>query len=147
MTRTSKLTQPLSVLAILAVGGMTAGCGSGAQYKNDPRPPAPVNVTAFISNARVVISPARLGAGPIHLIVTNQSDNSHQLTIQSNELGASRPGLTQSTGPINPQGTANITVDVTPGTYNVGVDAHTIRAATLVVGRSRPSSQNQLLQP
>jgi hypothetical protein len=34
-----------------------AGCGGGDDYANEPRPPAPINVTAAITNSRVNVSP------------------------------------------------------------------------------------------
>jgi hypothetical protein len=123
-----------------------AGCGS-SDYANDPRPPAPINVSAAITNHRVNVSPRSFGAGPITIIIANESDRAQRVTIQSNELGASRPGLKQSTGPINPDGTATLKVDVTEGDYQLSASGSGVKPASVHVGRSRPSAQNQLLQP
>ena len=70
----------LAVAAVLALGG----CGSSsADYKNDPRPPSPIVITGFdLGRARLGL-PARFGAGPITLIVTNQTDTSQRVTLES----------------------------------------------------------------
>ena len=57
----------------LVSGGFLAGCGgSGGDYSNEPRPPAPINVTAAVTDQRISVSPKSFGAGPIVLIVSNQ---------------------------------------------------------------------------
>ena len=65
------------------------------------------------------MSPTSFGAGPIVLIVTNQTGASQEITFESNELGASKPGVTQTTEPINPRGTGQLQVNVTEGRYRV----------------------------
>jgi hypothetical protein len=128
---------------------LVAGCGADTSYKNNPRPPSPITVTASIGAKRVIVSPNRFGAGPITLVVTNQTGRSRELVLQSNEepgSGRTGPGA-QTTGPINPQGTASLKADLTQGTYAVRVRDGAIRPARLSVGRERSSAQNQLLQP
>jgi len=122
-----------------------AGCGEEEDYANDPRPPAPIVIAASISSNAVSVSPKNFGAGPINLIVTNQSDASQQITLESDEMD--KPGLRQETSPINPSDTATLKVDVKPGVYRVHVDGDSIRAARITVGRERTSAQNDLLQP
>ena len=126
---------------------LVAGCGGGDDYANKPRPPAPINVTAAITNSKVSVSPQRFGAGPIVLIVTNQTGASQEVTFESNELGASKPGVTQTTEPINPRGTGQLQVNVTEGRYRVRAANADIAPATITVGPERQSAQNQLLQP
>ena len=143
MRRTAALV-PLAVVAVLALGG----CGSNsADYKNDPRPPALIIVTGYIDNQRVSVSPARLGAGPISLIVTNQTGTAQRVTLESAGPAGSGPGIKQVTAPISPQDTATLKVDVKPGSYRVHVAGGAIRAARLKVGAERASAQNDLLQP
>lgn len=125
-----------------------AGCGAQSNRANDARPPAPIVVTASISKDRVSVSPTTFGAGPITLIVTNQTDRSQQLVLETAAApGSARTGLRQQTGPINPRDTAQIQADVRQGAYSVHVDGDGIRPATLDVGRPRPSSQQDLLLP
>jgi hypothetical protein len=136
---------------VLGVGGaalLVAGCGSGSDYKNNPRPPSPITITAAISGKRVEVSPRRFGAGPITLVVTNQDGKSHDLVLETETGGGSgQAGIRQQTGPINPQGTASLKADLRQGHYTVRVRSGAIQPASLVVGRERASAQNQLLQP
>jgi hypothetical protein len=134
----------LAVAVVLAV----AACGSGsADYKNNPRPPGPIVITGYISDQRVSVSPRSLGAGPISLIVTNQTGTAQRVTLESAGPTGSGPGIKQVTAPISPRDTATLKVDVKPGSYSVHVGADAIRAARLKVGRERKSAQNDLLQP
>jgi hypothetical protein len=134
----------LAVAVMLAV----AACGSSsADYKNDPRPPGPIVITGYISNQRVSVSPRSLGAGPISLIVTNQTGTAQRVTLESAGPTGSGPGIKQVTAPISPRDTATLKVDVKPGSYSVHVGADAIRAARLKVGPERKSAQNDLLQP
>jgi hypothetical protein len=134
----------LAVAVVLAVGG----CGSSsADYKNDPRPPGPIVITGYISDQRVSVSPRSLGAGPISLIVTNQTKTAQRVTLESVEAAGQGPGLKQETAPISPRDTATLKADVDPGRYSVHVAGDAIAAAALRVGPERKSAQNDLLQP
>lgn len=124
-----------------------AGCGSGGDYKNQPRPPSPINVTAYVSDKSVSVSPTTFGAGPIVVIVTNQSPRSQDVTLETDTLGTEKTGIKQTTGLINPGQTGQIKVDVAEGDYKLAVGDAAIKAAKVIVGPRRPSSQNQLLQP
>jgi hypothetical protein len=126
---------------------MVAGCGGGDDYANRPRPPAPINVTAAISNSRISVSPHSFGAGPVVLIVSNQSSSSQEVTFATDELGGSEPGRTFSTTPINPRGVATLKVDVREGDWELSTADDAIRAAAVTVGKTRKSAQNDLLQP
>jgi hypothetical protein len=130
-------------LALLAV----VGCGGDGDYANNPRPPSPINVTAAISDSRVSVSPQRFGAGPIVLIVSNQSSSAQKVTFQTDELGGSQPGRKFDTTPINPRATATLKVDVRQGHWKLSTADGGIRAAAVSVGRKRKSSQGDLLLP
>lgn len=135
-----------SLSAAILIGVLVpAGCGgTGATFANNPRPPAPINVTAAISGGRVTVSPAQVGAGPVLLIVSNQSPSSQEVSVSSTD-GGTTDAPTKS-GPINPQGTAEVQVELKPGSYSIDGGKGT-RPATLTVGGERASAQNQLLQP
>jgi hypothetical protein len=133
--------------AVMLAGLIGAGCGSGSDYKNKLRPPTPINITASISPSAVSASPSIFGAGPIVLVVTNQTDTSQEVTFETEALGTKKPGVTQKTGPINPQGTGELKVDVTEGTYRIRTENDTIQPAMVTVGTQRESSQNKVLQP
>lgn len=152
-----KPTMRSTTFVILAATAMSiSACGSsGGTFANRPRPAAPVNLTVYINNARVSVSPASVGAGPVLFIVTNAANKTESLNIQS--PGGSRNIAT--TGPINPQATAEVTVDFrSPGRYAVAASGpggnqaslltpSGIQAATLHIGKPRPNGSNELLQP
>ena len=136
------------VAAVLAVGsGALAGCGgSGEDYANKPRPATPINVTAAISDKKISISPKQFGAGPVVIIVSNQTGAEQTLTLETEELGGSQPGLRQKTDPIAPRGTGTLKVDVREGSYALSTSDGP-EPATFEVGPARESAQDQLLQP
>jgi len=138
-----------TVLAVTATALVLVGCGAETGYKNNPRPAAPITITAAISKHRVEVSPQRFGAGPVTLVVSNQTAKLRDLILESESTpGSNRAGLApQHTGPINPQGTASLKADLREGNYTVRVRTRDIRPARLVVGHPRTSAQNQLLQP
>lgn len=129
------------------------GCGNTTRYANKPRPALPVNLTVYISNARVSVSPSTVGAGPVVFEVTNQSNRAESISVAPTGGG----GSLASTGPINPQGTAQVAVNFTRGEYMVststgGSDAaqaqpDSVQAAHVHVGPSRPGSGGDLLTP
>jgi hypothetical protein len=135
------------VLGATSAALLIAGCGSENDYANNPRPPSPITITASINDGRVEVSPQRFGAGPITLVVTNQTGRSTDLVIETDNTGSGKAGIRQRTGPINPQGTASLKADLAQGRYTVKVRTGQIRPARLVVGKERASAQNELLQP
>src|SRR5687768_10003620 len=134
----------LAVFVVLS--GTVIACGEEDDYANDPRPPAPIVVSAAVTDGRVSVSPSEFGAGPVNLIVTNQTQRAQEITLETDEIGGSGPGIQQSTGPINPGDTASLKADLKQGTYRVAVDGGEIRPAALDVGDARPSAQDELLQ-
>ena len=121
-----------------------AGCGTSGTYKNLPRPPAPINVSAEIADGRISVSPTHLGAGPIDLTITNQTGATQRITLVPH---GGADGEKQATGPIAPRDTAELKANLSSGRYAVRVSGSGIQSVTLHVGRERPSAQNQLLQP
>ena len=142
-TRTGAMATPSVIAAVVAL----AGCGANADSRTDPRPPAPIVLTASISDQRVSVSPRRFGAGPISLIVTNQTKTAQRVTLESVDAAGQGPGLKQETAPISPRDTATLKADVEPGRYTVHVAGDAIDPAALRVGPERESAQNDLLQP
>ena len=133
------------ILAAAACCGISA-CGGGSDYANKPRPAAPINITAAISTKKISISPKSFGAGPIVVIISNQTNNPQTVTVQTQELGGSKPGTKQSSNPIGPQGTGSMKLNVREGQYEVSVKGG-ITPASVKVGKARASAQDQLLQP
>ena len=145
----TRMTIGLVAVTALAV----TGCGNKTRYANKPRQALPVNLTVYIGDSRVSVSPASVGAGPVVFEVTNQSAHAESLSIAPTSGG----GSLASTGPINPQGTAQVAVKFDPGTYAVstssgGSDAsqaqpNAIAAAQVHVGPARPGAGGDLLTP
>lgn len=132
----------LACAPVAALTLLFAACGA-KDYKNALRPPAPINVTAYISDKAVSVSPNRFGAGPIVVIVTNQSQTSQEATFTDDPGGT----LNQQTAPINPGETGQLKLDVRQGNYRVKVGSPAIRPAPVTVGSQRESAQNKVLQP
>jgi hypothetical protein len=139
-----------STIGMVAISALAlSACGSTSSGATTPRPPAPVNLTVYIDNSRVSVSPSTVGAGPAAFIITNQASQAESLAI----LPSGGRALAD-TGPINPQATAQLTVNFTSqGDYSLstangdGGSDSPIRGTSIHVGPPRSSSDNQLLQP
>lgn len=135
------MTALLAATAALAVAG--AGCG-GDDFANEPRPAAPIELTAKIDDRRVVVSPTRIdgepvGAGLANVTVSNMTDDSVQLTFSGPTEG--------TTDPIVAGGVLEYKLDLQQGNYTVAADEDAIRSFEMRIGEPRPSSQNDLLLP
>lgn len=148
MPRAPRTSAALIATAAVAALGL-AGCGGeGEAYENEPRPPAEIMVGVSINKDAISVSPHAIGGGPVNLKIVNQTDRSHQVVLETEDVpGSGSTGVRQETGPINPDDTATISADVDEGTYRVSVDTEGIAPATLDVGDRRPSSQQDLLLP
>ncbi len=134
--------------AAIVVATTAAGCGSEAAYDNASRPPAPINVAVALTNGRVQLSPSRVGAGPIVLLVSNQGARSQDVTLTAPEGATSScVEADASSGPINPRGVARLPLDLVEGECLVGVQDGSLSPARLTVGPLRRSAQQDVLQP
>ena len=124
---------------------VAAGCGEDDTYKNDPRPPTTIVITAAILPDKVSVSPTDFGAGPISLIVANETDASQRISIVRQVNG--QPQANEQTGPINPHDTATLKANVEEGEYEIRVESDGIEPARVSIGPERESAQNELLQP
>src|SRR5579863_2803386 len=93
-----------------------AGCGGGAHFADGPRQPTPVNVSVYIDDQRVSVSPSSVSPGPVSITITNQSS-----TAQAVEVAPAGSSAITTTGPISPQATDQVTVNVADGQYSVGI--------------------------
>lgn len=129
-------------LAVAAAAGI-AGCGD-EDHANRERPPGTINVTAAIADGRIHVSPREFGAGPIRLLVSNQTASAQEVTF---ETAGDAAGVTQTSAPISSQGAGTLEIDTTEGEYELSTGDDGIRPVAVKVGAPRPSAQNELLQP
>jgi hypothetical protein len=142
-------------LAVMLAAGAVelAGCGSsGGTAVSRVGPPSQLGVSVLITNARVVATPKRFGAGPVLVTVTNQASSSRTLQIFR---GRSR--RIADTAPLNPQGSTQVSVVVNQGRYRLSAGSRPPTDArpggtqteplTIFVGRTRRSSDSSLLAP
>ena len=136
----------MRIRCALAVAGAlgVAGCGAEDDHPNRERPPVSINVTAAIADGRINVSPREFGAGPIRLIVSNQTASAHALRFAT---AGDASGVTQTTQPISPSGTGTLEVDVTEGDYEISASGGGVKPAAITVGAPRESAQNELLLP
>lgn len=132
-----------ALLATATVALLVAGCGA-EDFPNDPRPPAPIQLTAKVDDRRVLVSPTELdgapvGAGLANITISNQTDEPRELIFDGpNE---------RSTDPVVPGGVLNFKLPLEEGLYTVGVEDPAIKDQEFEVGPLRPSAQNDLLLP
>lgn len=130
------LAAPLIVALGASVG---AGCG-GDDHPNEPRPPAPIELTAKVDDRKVDVEPKEFGAGLAVLTISNQSDGPVQLAVDGPTAASTRV--------IESGSVSNLKASFEEGTYEVTAgDESDARPASLTVGPARPSSQNELLLP
>src|SRR5207342_1767087 len=115
-----------ALLGVLAV----AGCGS-SDFKNDPRPPIPAEVSVKMATDGVAVSPKEFGAGLVNFTIANL---------------ANQPGSLAIHGPVNatsdqiaPGDAATIKVQMKTGSYEASVDGIAARPFSFTVGPERPS--------
>jgi hypothetical protein len=123
---------------------LVAGCG-GDDFERKPRPPVPIELTGVIQEDKVTVSPDEVGAGPVTILISNQTDDSHTVTLEGETVR-------ERVGPINPLDTATIQKTLRPGSYEVRAGSEVavpteIAPADLVVGPERESSSNDTLLP
>ena len=140
MTRTGGI----SLLAGAAIAVLAAGCGED-DFKNDPRPAVPVELTGVIQEDKVTVSPSKLGAGPVEITISNQTDSVRTITLEGESIR-------ELQGPVQPGDTTTIQKTLEPGSYEVRAGSKKavrkeIRPAVLEIGRKRKNSNNEVLLP
>ena len=123
---------------------LIAGCGD-EDFANEPRPPVPIELTGVVQDEAVTVSPARIGAGPVRITVSNQTRRRQSITLEGERTRT-------QVGPVDPLDTATIRSTLDPGLYEVSAGSAVavpkeIRPALLRIGRERPSSSGDLLLP
>ena len=124
--------------AALVAALVVAGCGRD-DFKNDPRPPIPAEVSVKIAKDGVAVSPKEFGAGIVNFTIAN-------LTTEPGTLAIHGP-VDADSSEIPPTGTGTIKVDMRSGSYEASVSGIAARPFNFTVGPERPSGQNVLLLP
>jgi hypothetical protein len=139
MSVRSRLIAPLAALvAAFALGA----CGGEDDFENEPRPPAPIELTARIADDVINVSPSRaseVGAGIATITISNQSQDPAILVLEG-------PTDDQS-DEITAGGTGSMKVALEEGDYTVSAQDSDARETKLEVGPERETSQNDLLLP
>ena len=108
--RTALATLPLAAVVL-------AGCGGGSRYVYQRTATVPINASVYISSQRVRLSPTSVTPGPVSITITNQASTAESLQVVP--AGGSDANPLAETGPISPQGTAQLTVKLNNGNYTI----------------------------
>src|SRR5436190_24371560 len=122
----------LAIPAALSLGA----CGS-SDFPNDPRPPAPIEVTAKIDSGQVQVSPNHFGAGLVTFTIANLSNSPVRFTLNGTKKKVFSPE-------IQPGSPGSLKLQMNQGAYqaSAGPGASAIPAA-IKVGPERKTSQNK----
>jgi hypothetical protein len=135
----------VATFAAVAAAALLAGCGED-DFENEPRPAVTLELTGVIQEDKLTVSPSRnLGAGPFSILISNQTDAEHTVTLEGGSIQ-------ERVGPVAPDDTVEIKRTLAPGSYEVRAGSaravrREIQPATLDIGRERKSSNNELLLP
>ena len=126
------------------MAALIAGCGND-DFKNEARAPVRLALTGVIQDDKVTVSPAKIGAGPVEITISNQTDSARTITLEGESI-------TEEEGPVQPGDTATIHKTLKPGSYEVRAGSkkavrEEIQPAVLRIGKERHNSNNELLQP
>lgn len=124
--------------AALVTALVVAGCGQD-DFKNDPRPPIPAEVSVKIAKDGVAVSPREFGAGLVNFTIAN-------LTTEPGTFAIQGP-VDADSSEIPPAGTDTVKVELKTGSYEASVSGVAARPFSFTVGPERPSGQNDLLLP
>ncbi|MGH2798754.1 MAG: hypothetical protein ACRDM0_14015 [Thermoleophilaceae bacterium] len=134
----------MAIFAAVAAVAVAAGCGD-EDFENEPRPPVPLELTGVIQEDKVTVSPSSVGAGPLVITISNQTDARHTLTLEGESIK-------EEVGPVAPLDTATIQRTLAPGSYEVRAGSmravkKEIAPASLDIGKERENSNSELLLP
>ena len=128
----------LLVAAAVLATVLIAGCGRD-DFKNDPRPPVPAEISVRIADSGVGFSPEEFGSGLVNFTIAN-------LTTQAGTLAIHGPVDAES-HEIPPGGAETLKVELKSGNYEASVSGVAVKPFSFTVGPERPSGQNDLLLP
>jgi hypothetical protein len=129
---------------LAVVAALIAGCGED-DFKNEARAPIRLALTGVIQDDKVTVSPAKIGAGPVEITISNQTDSVRTITLEGESI-------TEQQGPVQPGDTTTIQKTLAPGSYEVRAGSkkavrREIQPAVLEIGKERKNSNNDVLLP
>ncbi|HZG50359.1 MAG TPA: hypothetical protein VEY90_12630 [Thermoleophilaceae bacterium] len=133
-----------SLAGVAVAALLVAGCGED-DFANEPRAPVRVELTGVIQEDKVTVSPAKVGAGPILITISNQTERARTITLEGGQVR-------EQVGPVRPLEAETITKTLEPGEYEVRAGSpravrREIEPAVLSIGRQRRASNDELLLP
>jgi hypothetical protein len=150
---------------LIAVAALAlAGCGA-EEHANEARPQPPTRVSVAISEGEVTVEPGRIAIGPEPSQQIPQNVDAEQPVVRSDApldvvfvaanltdvdstLEVRGPKGEATSGPLVANGTINMQTKLPTGVYTVSAaDIPAAKAAKLVVGPYRSSSENDVLLP
>ena len=131
-----------SLAGVAVAALLVAGCGED-DFANEPRTPVRVELTGVIQEDKVTVSPAKVGAGPILITISNQTERARTITLEGGQVR-------EQVGPVRPLEAETITKTLEPGEYEVRAGSpravrREIEPAVLSIGRQRRASNDELL--
>ncbi|HEY1359827.1 MAG TPA: hypothetical protein VGF21_16105 [Thermoleophilaceae bacterium] len=105
----------------------------------------PIELTGVIQPAKVTVSPNKVGAGPVLITISNQTNEAHTVTLEGDTVK-------ERIGPVQPEDTATIQKTLARGDYEVRAGSSVavpkeITPAKLRITNERRDSNNRLLLP
>jgi hypothetical protein len=97
-------------LAVLAAA-TAAGCGED-DFENQARAPVRVALTGVIQDDEVTVSPSKIGAGPVEITISNQTDSERIVTLEGESMR-------EDGGAVQPGATVTLQKTLEPGSYEV----------------------------
>lgn len=144
---------PAVALAALLV----AACGSTTPlaFKGKSRPSPPVDVSVYVNHRQILASPDSVAAGLVEFTLANESSHTQYMLIWHHGYH-SVAGQDHQSLPIRAGATAQLTLDIGPGDYEIGtaaedpgasLDDHYVTPASLRVRPAGQAGNSALLQP
>jgi hypothetical protein len=129
--------------ALVLCAPLLAGCGSAARLESTGhnRPASPIDVSVYVGDGRAAFDPRRITAGPVELLVVNQSAHAQEVVV-------TLPGgrVVAKTPKVEPGGSAQLKATLRRSSYEVRIAGHR-SGSRLTVERPARSGNNELLQP
>lgn len=127
----------VALAACLAALTVTA-CGRD-DFKNDPRPPTPAEVSIQVTEDTLTVSPSEFGAGIANFTVINLGDAPTGVTIDGPTTG--------ETAEVAPGTSTALKMEMKTGDYEASASDTNADPFRFTVGSERESASNDLLLP